>query len=174
MCLCYSIPGIDIELQSYACDDRLRGNNLCFRPEVKSWIKIGGKDAIRTKRGWNIVVINHMTGAIEASRNFDTAGLRKANHDMKAWVRGIRNKRIIVGVAHVDYGRNLDHRGIETLVSTAYVIDASLMCAFIDCILAHCVASLPWDCEKILIILLFLCCHRDFPSTTFLKVKVLF
>ena len=111
---------------------------------------------MRTKRGWNIVVINHMTGAIEASRNFDTAGLQKANHDMKAWVRGIRNKRIIVGVAHVDYGRNLDHRGIETLVSTTCVTDALLMCAFVYCILALYVVSIPWDLEKILIILLLL------------------
>ena len=122
----HSVLGIDIELQSYACDDRegrhqksalaARGIGWCSRPEMKSWIKIGEKDAVQAKRGWNIVVINHMTGTIEASRNFDTCNKRAANHDMNVWVRGIRNKRIIVGVAHDDFGGNFDHRGIEALV----------------------------------------------------------
>ena len=124
----HSVPGIDIELQSYACDDRetkyqrlvlaSRGIGWCSRPEMRSWIKIGGKDAIQAKRGWNIVVINHMTGAIEASRNFDTCRIRAANHHMNVWIRGIRNKRIIVGVVHDDFGMKFDHRGSEALVSS--------------------------------------------------------
>ena len=122
-------------MQSYACDDlespslkaalALYGIGWCSRSEIVSWIKVGRRNAIYPTRGWNMVVINHMTGAVESTKKFDTSWSRKANHDMKVWVRGIRNKRIIVGVAHIDFGGNLDHRGIETLVSTSSSFDST-------------------------------------------------
>eukprot|EP00795_Rhopilema_esculentum_P013795 gene13795-4724_t len=113
----YADLGIDIDLQSFHCDDNVGGNRDCNRRELDTRILVNGEFAIRKKRGWNIVVVDHRTGNIEAAKNFDTWGSKIANTRMESFITNIKNKRIVLGVAHDKWGYNMDHRGIRALNS---------------------------------------------------------
>ena len=67
--------------------------------------------------GWNIAVIDHKTGHVETTRNFKTHLHRGANVELEKFIYEIKDRRIVLGVVHIDGSHQLDDRGHWALVS---------------------------------------------------------
>ncbi len=86
---------------------------------------MNGIDAMAVRLGWNIVVVNHLTGHIEARKNFDTCRNEGANIAMAEFLkREVKDKRIVLGVAHDDAGYRFNMVGIEALVRKTFFYKA--------------------------------------------------
>ena len=72
--------------------------------------------------GWNLAVINHKTGQIEKTRTFQTFVDRGASVLLERFIEGIENKRIVLGVVHIDGSRHLKSNGFRALVGKRYYV----------------------------------------------------
>ena len=62
-----------------------------------------GRDVMKLRIGWNIVVIDHQTGIIEHAKNFNTNSHIYASGKLENFIDDeIKDKRIVLGVVHLD------------------------------------------------------------------------
>ncbi|XP_065058481.1 sushi, von Willebrand factor type A, EGF and pentraxin domain-containing protein 1-like isoform X1 [Rhopilema esculentum] len=83
---------IQVEIKSEGCNDPTVAPGTCGIVTIK----VDGVDYSQKRRGYNLVVVNGNTGAIEKSVSFDTHGNWNARVDLKNLVDNLSNGKIVL------------------------------------------------------------------------------
>ena len=116
--------GIHEMVSSYAYSQKgpLSPVNLVIRSagsEIGDFahIYVNGVDAAQNSRGYNIVVINEWTGAVEASAAFDTFASAEEAARLTQFIAKIPNYRIVAVAVRDEASRNLTEGAVNALRS---------------------------------------------------------
>jgi len=80
-------------------------------------IYVNGVDAAQNSRGYNVVVVNERTGAVEASAAFDTFASAEASARLAQFVEGIPRGRVVAVAVRDEVSRHLTEPAVSALRS---------------------------------------------------------
>jgi len=83
---------VQVKIKSEGCRDPSIAAGTCGT----TTIEVNGVDHSKRRRGYNLVVLNEHTGAVEASQFFDTHGDSSAQRRMKSFVDGLANGKVVL------------------------------------------------------------------------------
>ena len=85
--------------------------------DKRASIKINGEEFSRNQDGFNLVVVDYDTGAVESSENFDTTQDSGSAKSMTNFLRSLGNKKIIIGATKGNAGQFMFNDVYKSLVS---------------------------------------------------------
>lgn len=84
--------------------------------DKRASIKINGEEFSRNGDGFNLVVVDYDTGAVESSENFDTTQDSGSAKAMTNFIRSLGDKKIVVGATKGNAGQFMFHDVYKSLV----------------------------------------------------------
>ena len=85
--------------------------------DKRASIKINGEEFSRNQDGFNLVVVDYDTGAVESSENFDTTQDSGSAKSMTNFLRSLGNKKIVIGATKGNAGQFMFNDVYKSLVS---------------------------------------------------------